>query len=708
MKRAVEQLFNGTYDAVPIGSYDATKLSYGPRCRQVNLGAGPVDKFAGPCPNAVGFAAENPLAIASAFVHPIEITDDLYWVFGNDGAAAAATRRVQMWTYVPSTGTVTYVGAITCTFPTATTHTSRGLRMLLTNVTTGTVAVSGTAVTGTGTAFATGISVGSRIGFGSTDPAAITTWYEIGATGSATSITLTASAGTIVAGTPYVIQDMMLVMTTTNTTTTNGGLFVAKGLRPEVFQQPATTIPAATTVDKIRAVYWLKDAASITNIAAGGCAVQDATSLTSQFVYVVDGASTSLKIFKYNFRAALTVASGAATLSGGDLVITGTQTVTGNISQTNNGRVATLNHGPGAGVACLYLFTTSRIARVPLASVVAASTTFVADSMAEVVPGGANTHVVVGTFVSFDVVDSLDRLVIIGAASSGTFYLAQYNTGGAQFERRFSCLTSQLNSIARDVDSPVFPHATSSTPPTVWVEGGFAFVTNNVITSNLNQWVVMPLAADWAFTATTNDRVIAPKLSLAASRLYRVLTTCAKNLGDEQLGVSPDGYRVLYRTSGIDDDSGAWTIAPENGDLSGAGAPTEIQFAFEFRTMGLPVIAARILSLALVYESVDELPSQYRWNASDLNLTNGTFAWVQQATFGGALGVHTINIYRGDTNVLVLTQASSGTTNGTFEYWNGSAWTAGLGPDVLNTRRRFVPTGSLPSGVPLYAVLTVA
>ena len=174
------------------------------------------------------------------------------------------------------------------------------------------------------------------------------------------------------------------------------------------------------------------------------------------------------------------------------------------------------------------------------------------------------------------------------------------------------------------------------------------------------------------------------------------------------MGVTPDMYQVQYRTAGIDDNSGAWTTVPQTGDLSGVSAAAEIQFAFRFRTAGVILLPARILSLALIYETADALPSQYRWNFGDFNASNGTFAWIQTALFGASPSLHTINIYRADTNALVLTQVSSSTTNGTFEYWNGSAWVAGLGSDALNTRRRFVPSGSLPGGVDLYATLTVA
>ena len=714
MKVAVEQVFNGSLTQQAIGAaYDPDKINRGKHTGQYSLGSGDTDKFIGPCPVGVANFGESSLAIPSPFVHPVKITDDLFWIFGADAATAAATRRVQLWTWVPSTNTYALVGAITCTFPTATNHTVRGLRAILENYTTGTVGVSGTAVTGSGTAWATGLSVGSRIGFGSTDPTQITTWYAISAIGSDTSITLSSSAGTVSSGTPYVIQDLMIVQATTNATVTNGGLFVTKGLRYEDFQNPATAVPAATTVDKIKATYWLKDAATITNDVIGGCALGDRDSWTQQYVYSTEGAASSLILYRYNIRAALTLTAGAATLSGSDMVITGAQAVTGSISQNNNGRVATLAHGPGAGVACLYLFTTSRILRVPLSAVVASSTTFVADSMSEVTPGGANTNLSAGAnpFTSFDIAGSLDKLVISAAASTGTIYITDYYTGGTQIDRRAGCLALQLPSANRDTDSPVFIHNILANVPALWVEDGWLFwMYTGAVTANINALSAYPLAADLGFSADVNNRVICPKISLGSTpaKLYRALVACAENLGDDTMGVTPDMYRLQYRTSGIDDNSGAWIDVPQTGDLSGVSPSASIQFAFVFRTAGLVMLPARILSLALLYETEDALPSQYRWNFGDFNASNGTFAWVQTALFGVTPGVHTINVYRADTDALVLTQSSSGTTNGAFEYWNGSAWDAGIGSDTVGRRRRFVPSASLPSGVDLYAKITVA
>lgn len=715
MKAAIEQVFDGSIAQVAIGgAYDATKINRGKHTGFFNLGAGATDRFVGPAPVGVANFGESALAIPAAFVHPVKISDDLYWIFAGDAATAAATRRVQLWTWAPSTNTYTLVGAIITTFPATTAHTLRGLRAVLENYTTGTVGVSGTAVTGSGTAWNTGLSVGSRIGFGSTDPNAITTWYEISAIGSDTSITLSSSAGTVSAGTPYVIQDLMIVQATTNATATNGGLFVTKGLQYADFQSPAKTIPAATTVDKIKAVYWLRDAATVTNTVIGGCALGDRDSWAQQFVYSTNGTAT-VSIYRYNIRAALTLTAGAATLTGADMVITGGQAVTGVLSQVNNGRVATLAHGAGSGVPSLYLLTTTRILRAALSSLTAGNTTWIADSMSEVPPGSTNTNSASGStpFISFDVAGSLDKLVIATiAGQSASLYVTDYYTGGQQFDRRAMCAASQLPSALRDTDSPIWVHSLNgSSVPSLWVEDGWLFwqYATSASGTTSNALSAYPLAADLDFQADVNNRIILPKIQLGATpaRLYRVLTNSVNNLGDHTMGVAPDAYSVQVRTSGIDDNSGAWTDVAQSGDLSGLGTPSAIQFALRFRTLGVVMLPARVLSLALLYETDDALPSQYQWNFGDFNATNGTFGFVQTALFG-SLTTHTINVYRADTDALVLTQASTGTANGTFEYWTGSAWAAGLGTNAVGTRRRFVPSGSLPGGVDLYAKLTVA
>lgn len=716
MKAAVEQIFNSVIPDVTV--YDQTKVTIPPApslIRQWNLGSNPGDKFLGPNPVVVARPNEQSVAIPANFVHVVQWSATQWWVFYSDNAAAAATRRVGLYWFDPVANTMTWKGFVTLTPPTATAHTIRGFRALHSTYITGTVQVATTAVTGSGTSWQTArLAVGSRIGFGSTDPTAISTWYEISAIGSNTSITLTASAGTIAAGTAYVIEELRLAITTTNATATNGGLFVAKGLRVENFTTIGTTIPAATTVDNIRAVMWLRDAATLTNTAAGGLSLRNPVSDTLHECVVSNGAATSLILYKYNLRAALTLASGGATLSGGDLVVTGTQTVTGNLSQNGNGRIDTLGHGPGAGVESLYLVTTTRVYRIAVANIVAASTTFVSDVMTEVPPGGVNTYAAFGSFANVEVSNSLDRL-ILSNGNTVRHYVTQYRTDAGQFSHIFLTDTRQQDQAS--AAATAVPHLNAAQPPGAgavplyfWAEGGFLFAVRQNTAASVNQIYVVPIGAHWTYTATTLQRAIFPVIALGATpaKFYRVLHQNVDHLGNIEFGKATEPFRLLYRTSGISDNSGAWTLVPEDGDLSGVLAASSIQFAAEFKTIGDLCIPGRLVSLALLYETADDLPSQYRWNHADFNPTTGVFAWVQATTFGSGPGVHTINIYRADTNALVLTQASSGTTNGTFEYWNGSAWTAGIGPDTIGTRRRFVPTAGLPSGVDLYAAITVA
>jgi hypothetical protein len=659
----------------------------------------------------VGRPLEQSTAIAPGQLCVIQWSPTQWWVFYASNDAAATTRRIGLYYFNPVANTLTWQGFITCTHAVAGSATIRGFRMARTTYSTGTASASGTAVTGTSTAFsASRLAVGSRIGFGSTDPTAISTWFEISAIGSDTGITLTASAGTVGDG-PYVIEELRAVYSTTGGT--NGAIHLTKGLRIENFTGGGTTVGAATTVDNIRATYCLRDTGTITNTAANGLSIDDPASTTLHDIYVANGAATSLIVFRYNIRAALTPTAGAATLTAGtDLTITGTQAVTGNLSASGNGRLGTLNHGAGSGVKSLYLVTASRVIRIAAANIVAASTTFISEqTMVETPPGGTTTFAVFGTFSQLEIANSIDRLVISNGVAS-RHYVTQYRTDASQFDHVFLTDTRQLDQGSASVNSVPHPNTGQATAAvaTFWAEGGYMFFGKLSTTANNGQIYVWPMGAHWTYVATTLQRVILPGITLGSTpaKFYRATAVMADSFGSQDLGKASEPFALEYRTSGINDNSGSWTDVPLNGDLSGVSATSAIQFAAKFKTIGDLCIPGRLVALALIYETADALPSQYRWNFSDSSAATGTFAWIQTALFGGSPGLHTINIYRADTNALVLTQASSGSANGTFEFWNGSAWVAGLSTDTLNTRRRFTPTASLPSGVDLYATLTVA
>ena len=699
MTRIAKEVLFGSLDSVAYPSaYDKTKLGLGSLWQQYTGGT-PLDKFIGPQKIGMARPMEQSTAIASAYPHVIRWSSTIDWVFLADISAAGVTRRTNMYEYDRSTSIFTWKGFITMTYPSATNHTIRGMRMLYETYTTGTAAVSGTAVTGSGTTWTTDrMNIGSRIGFGSTDPTQISTWYVISAVGSNTGITLSASAGTIADG-PYVIEDLQCLTATTNATAANGGLFVAKGLRYEDFTTGGTNIPAATNTDLIKAVYWLADAATVLNTGACGCAMEDRDTWAQQYAYVLDTATA--RVYKYNVRVALAgLASGKSTSA--FVLRTGNQAVTGTISQTNNGRVGNLSHGPGSGVDCLYFVTTTRVYRAALSGIVDATTTWQSDVMLEIPPGGTTTYAAGGAISSVEIAGDIDRLVITSTGAAGIrSYVTKYNTTSDQFDHIFLVDDKQLDQSSSDSGGVAHP-SIQAVAFSVWSLDGVLYLIRGTTAVN-NQIYTIPIGAH-RFYALTNDQLgVTPAISIAdASQLYRVYVNEVVELGEDTFSLPPEPYNVYYRTGGIDDDSGAWTLLTSR-DLTGVGVSSEIQFAFSAKILGGYCIPPRIMSVAIVYESTDDLPSQHQWNFADSDVSNGNFGFTQIALFGSTPPTHTIEIRRSDTDALVLTQASTGTTNGEFEYWTGAAWAAGLDSDTVGKRRRFRPTGSLPGGVDLYA-----
>lgn len=686
----------GVANFATIGAYDATKINGTALLRQFNLGSNPEDKFIGAIPNLIARPLEQSVAFAVAFPHAVQISTDIIQWYLIENGTAAATRRVMLYETNLSTAQVTWKGFITLTPPAATNHTVRGFRMTRDLYSVGTVAVSGTAVTGTGTAWQTArFAVGARIGFGSTDPTAITTWYQITAMGSDTGITLGVSAGTIAAGTAYVIEELRAVVTTTNATATNGGLFVAKGLNPDIFTTTGTTIPAATTVDNIRAVFWLKDTATITNTAPAGAALLPKVSNTDHSVYVLD---TAARVFVYNLRAALTLTSGAATNA--FVLSTGVQAVTGTMSQINNGRIGTLNHGSGSGVQSLYFVTTTRVYRCAISGITSGTTTWQTDLMTEVPPGGVNTHAATANMTGLEIADSIDRLLIVTNASN-RHYVTQYNTVGGQFDHVWLSDTKAiLQGTAALSSIPNHPN-TLAQGLSIWSENGFCCICTNGTTAatNLIYWVA--LGAHWGY----GQRLITPKLTAAGAWKYNRVALIQENfLGALGLGYPPNQVRVLARTSGIDDNTGAWVTLGETHDLSGLATTGFIQFAFEFQILTPVPIPARLFSLMLSYESRD-LPTQLTWNADDTDPATGIFGFIQSTLFPSSVPVFTIEYRKVSDNTLVLTQISSGSANGVFEFHNGSTWVAGTGTNALDLRRRFRPTTTIPISERLYALI---
>ena len=675
-------------------------------------------------PSATSLTLETSAGtIAGGTSFVIDKNVQIDWMFLTDNAAAAATRRTTLFTYNRNTSVFTWKGAIIHTFPTATNHTVRGFRAVYQKYTTGTVGVSTATVTGSGTTWsADRIFIGSRIGFGSTDPTQISTWYYVNAIGSDTSITIqvnptasgtggTAANISIAGGTAYVIEDLRILHTTTNATATNGGLYMTGSVSYDDFiTVTGTTIAAAVSTDKVKAVYWLADASTVTNTAACGLAIDDRDSWTQQFCYVLDTAT--VKVFKYNFRKALTLATGKDTTC--LTLATGNQAVTGTISQANNGRVGILSHGPGSGVKSLYFATTTRIYRAAITNITASSTTWQSDVMVETPTGGTGTYTASSIMSSVEIADQIDRLIITttgaGAAPAhNRAYVTQYKTDSSAFDHMFLSDTRQQDQSTADSDS--VPHVSQQAAVlSVWSEGGLAYFSRSGTTSTVAITYAVPIGADWAYAdGTVKQRLYTPAMDTSSAvKLTRVYVNDARYLGSGNLTLPTEPIRIYYRTTGISDDSGSWTLVDQTGDLTSAVAGNEVQFAIEFRMLGSHCLPDRVYNICCVYED-NTTDSHYQPSVAQSSTSGKRFAWRFSTAFGGTVPTLRIRLYNAVTGGLLLDDTTTASASGTWEKStnDGSSWgsynTTDKGNDT--TYIRYTPT-TLADNIKVRALLT--
>lgn len=709
---SIEQLVTtpSTLNYLSESAYDSTKWNLG-KGLIYNAGATAVDKYIAP-----DFQAIRPMEESTAFavtqIYAHNHSSTICYVFGVENlATAVATRRVHLWELNRKTGARSWKGFITMTLLTATAHTVRNFTMDVKEESTGTVAVSGTAVTGTGTFFNTNrVAIGARIGFGSTDPSQITTWYRITAKASDTGATLNVSAGTVTAGSAYVIQEFRPVYTATNATTTNGGTHYGKGISIEDFIPGGTTIAVAVATDDQKAMYWLKDAAVQTNLVSAGCSLErDTATPTSLNMYVLDLVSAgNYKVYKYNLRAALTVATGAS-VSAWSLT-TGNQAVTGTGSQLANLAIATASHGLGSGVKSLYFVTTTRWYRAAVANITSGNVSWQSDVIAEIPTGGTSTYAATSALQTVEYMPSIDAFIIGTTSATGNFsYVSQYVASGNQLQRVWGRDYKHQDQSLKDSGHPtIFSNQILSL---TFTDAGAnrIFVCKQGTTALNNQIYVMSFGADWEYAAVSQGRLISPEIPTAnALKYYRVFANHVDYLGSSTLGKTAEPYRLYARTANITtDETTGWTLIDGSNDLSGFAGASSIQFAIEFKTIGESCLPTRILGLNLSYED-NTTDSHYSLSVEKSSVSSKIFAWWFDTAFGSTVPTLTVRLYDADTGGLLLTDDTATPTSGTFEKTtDGTTWTAYNDTDRANSTTwiRYTPS-SLADNIKVEAYLT--
>jgi len=697
-----------------LGSLTTYAYPAGYNQNQLGLGVGMVQsnepgnegKWVGPYPIAVARPVETGLLVPNIQPDAISWSDQYDWVVFADNAAVSATRRFTMWRYDRTALTNQWAlqGSIVCTIPsqgTQGTYTNRGHELIYEKYTTGTVSISNGSptLTGSSTAWsADRIFIGSRIGFPTVagDATTVPVWYEISSIGSDTSITLTQNfaEATLPGGSNYIIEDLRIIFCLSNgVTVANGGMFMVAGLRYENFTTGGFSIPAATTVDKIRAVYWMHDGnatSNTTNQSPGGVAADARVSWTEQYVYMLDAAAGQSRFQKTNFRAAMTLTAGRTTTTANFIYNTGQQAVTGTVSTMATLILCTpgAGGGPRSGVKTLFWVTTTRVYSAEVSGVTSASTTFHSGVMTENPPGSSTTFPLTSAFSSIAYNPRADRfLILTSGATAFQHYFTQYREDAGQMDRIILTNTRQTPQTTADSTLGIFP-ATLLTNMTATSKTGRTYLCTHGTTAATNFIYSLSLGTDWEYAADSDSRVVFPVMSTVGwSQFVAAYVNDIHVVGGKtgtNLGIETGPHRLYYRTSGISDDSGSWTELDDSGDMSSVPAASSIQLMAEFKTLSITCVPGRITRVC-VEGSGSAMDYHFQYSEKNTDRANKIFAFRISTAFGGTiptLYLHITNAITGDS----LVNDDSVTQSGTWEKSTdgGSNWVAYNSTDRAN------------------------
>jgi hypothetical protein len=385
---------------------------------------------------------------------------------------------------------------------------------------------------------------------------------------------------------------------------------------------------------------------------------------------------------------------------------TTTQAVTGTPSQLNSGRIFTVNHKSGSGIKSLYFVTTTRVYRVPDSNITDGSINWLEDVRNEVPPNSIFT--VLNTMSQVDYSASIDRIFVTTTTGKYGIYVGLYDTENSAFEKYIGSnqvRTRFTTPVSGSIDG-LFPQSAL----TIWTEEGWMFAITSANTSGLNWLFIFPFGADAYYHSSTLQGVITPKLATPnASKLLHVYLDHQEYAGDYAYGFPVESYRLWYRTSGIDDNSGEWTEVEIGADLESAAVGEYIQFKIAFDIMGEICVPTRIYSIACLYEDGSQ-DSHYQPSLTYSSAANRQFAWRQVSAWGTTIPNLRLRLYNAATDFLVLDDTITASASGDWEYSSnaGVTWAAwNASADTIGNYIRYT-ADTLPNNITVRALLTQA
>lgn len=443
-------------------------------------------------------------------------------------------------------------------------------------------------------------------------------------------------------------------------------------------------------------------------------ASDDFVSNTNHSLYLVNGTSITglaATVTRYNMRASLTVGA----LTGGPasgvspsafVLKTIPMTHIGTLSQLNCGRIFTVNHGSAIGIKSLWFTTNTRIYRASLSDITSGSAFWLSDSMIEVPPGGSTTYSPLSAMAQVDYSASIDRLLISNSLNRFGVYCTPYYTDGSQFDKYFGSNLNRLKLTTTSLGSSngLFPQATL----TLWTEDGWMFSIPSTTTTGLNWLYIFPIGVDSKYINTSSQYVITPKLStLNATKIYRVYVDHQDYADSYEVGFPVETYRLWYRTSGIDDNSGDWIEIPVSSDLTSVVPSNYIQFKIAFDIIGEICVPTKIYSICCVYEDGSQ-DSHYQPSLNKSSSSSKIFAWRQVLPWGISIPDLKLRLFDANTNLEIFNDTVNNSAYGSWEYsTDGSTWVAwSSSADAVGNYIRYTATSFGYSGVTVRALLT--
>lgn len=644
----------------------------------------------------------------------IKYTDNISWIFYTNADVASpftASRRIFLATYNKSLNKLNQIGSVIINNPvTGIAQVCNSLIPSLENHTGGTVTVIGNTVSGSGTTWSTdGVCSGNRIGFGSTNPEDITTWYTISSVVDNTNLIISKEYSSdgivenlnISGGTPYVIEDLRLIYVNRPSDATVRGVFLVKGLRIENFTPSPLTIPAATTVDNLRACYRLLDSATTSaTFLPTGIILEDKVSLTEQYLFVQSNpATTSINIQRFNVRAALTLTAGRS-----DSAFNFT-TGTVNHNGTNINLINSFIKGTN-GDYYVNLFT--RISRIIPANITNGSTTFIGDTMIENPPGTSTTFPLSSQLSGFHYLPNADRFYISHNQGTTRNYVTPYSTSG-EFERvvNLNDVIESNTYVVSELDTLTSNFI--SLPLRTFYHDGLSYIARD-INNNRNVLYTLPIEADKEYHTTTKACIITPEFTTPDVVNYDKVYLRTKSTYNKGRFISPsENVDIYFRTSGITDDSGSWTLVDKTGDISYTSGST-IQFKIAFSTIGLTCIPDKVYGITMSYFS-NGIPLStpfYEPSLKQSDISSQIFSWRQIHEFVDDIPKLNIDIYDVSGSTLLLTDDTDNSLNGVWEYSSddGASWSGFTSSaNTIGNYIRYTPNNSLGIGITVKPII---